>query len=117
VTPRIPHITGYHAHIYFRNAEEKATALALRATLSDLAALRLGRVHDVPVGPHPVGMYQVAFPPDLFATVVPTLMLGRGGLSVLVHPETGNDLADHTDHALWLGDRLPLNTAMFASFS
>jgi aromatic ring-cleaving dioxygenase len=35
-------------------------------------------------------------------------MLNRGPLDVLVHPETGDDLADHRDHAMWLGDRLPL---------
>ena len=27
---------------------------------------------------------------------------------VLLHPETGNDLVDHRDHAVWLGERLPL---------
>ena len=31
------------------------------------------------------------------------------GLDVLVHPETGDDVADHTDHAIWLGARLPLD--------
>jgi DOPA 4,5-dioxygenase len=27
---------------------------------------------------------------------------------VLVHPESGDEVADHTAHALWLGNRLPL---------
>jgi DOPA 4,5-dioxygenase len=35
-------------------------------------------------------------------------MLNRHGLAVLVHPETGRDLADHTAHAAWLGEMLPL---------
>jgi hypothetical protein len=35
-------------------------------------------------------------------------LLNRGPLDVLVHPETGDDLADHRDRAMWLGDRLPL---------
>ena len=54
------------------------------------------------------GMYQVLFASAEFARVVPWLMLNRRGLQVLVHPDTGDDLADHTRHALWLGDRLPL---------
>ncbi|MET3426353.1 aromatic ring-cleaving dioxygenase [Actinoplanes tereljensis] len=40
--------------------------------------------------------------------VVEWLMLNRAGLSVLIHPETGSDLLDHTDHALWLGSPLSL---------
>jgi DOPA 4,5-dioxygenase len=35
-------------------------------------------------------------------------MLNRGGLAVLVHPETGDDYADHAENALWLGAKLPL---------
>jgi DOPA 4,5-dioxygenase len=29
-------------------------------------------------------------------------------LNVLVHPQTGDDLADHSDNALWLGRKLRL---------
>lgn len=36
-------------------------------------------------------------------------MLNRRGLTILVHPETGDDLADHSKHALWLGAVLPLD--------
>jgi DOPA 4,5-dioxygenase len=35
-------------------------------------------------------------------------MLNRGGLDVLVHPQTGDSYDDHAIHALWLGTRLPL---------
>jgi hypothetical protein len=31
------------------------------------------------------------------------------GLSVLIHPETGDDPIDHLDHTLWLGNQLPLD--------
>ena len=40
-------------------------------------------------------------------------MLNRGGLDVLLHPETGDDLADHTAHAVWLGEKLPLRLEPF----
>ena len=67
----------------------------------------------VVVGPHPRSMYQVAFPRALLATFLPWLMLNRDGLTILVHPETGDDLADHTDHAAWLGGILRLRLGVF----
>jgi DOPA 4,5-dioxygenase len=54
-------------------------------------------------------MYQVAFLPSEFGKVVPWLMLHREDLNILVHPETGDDVADHTLHSLWLGEKLELN--------
>ena len=59
-------------------------------------------------------MYQVLFAADQFARLVPWLMLNRGPLDVLVHPSTGDDLADHTAHALWLGEQLPLRLEALA---
>jgi len=35
-------------------------------------------------------------------------MLNRSELTILVHPETGDEYADHLQHALWLGAVLPL---------
>ena len=60
------------------------------------------------VGPHPTAMYQLTFTPALFPRIVPFLALNRQGLTVLVHPETGRQRADHLAHALWLGAVLPL---------
>ncbi|MEE9568592.1 MAG: DOPA 4,5-dioxygenase family protein, partial [Candidatus Binatia bacterium] len=37
------------------------------------------------------------------------LMLNREGLDVLVHPETGDNVSDHIDRALWLGKKLDLD--------
>ncbi len=102
-------IRGYHAHVYFRNGRERAFALELRRALERLfPAAALGRVHDAPVVLHPEPMYQVAFGPALFAQIVPWLMLERGPLSVLVHPVTGDVLAEHRDWPLWLGAPLEL---------
>jgi DOPA 4,5-dioxygenase len=36
-------------------------------------------------------------------------MLHREGLSVLVHPSTGDSYGDHMERCLWLGTRLSLN--------
>ena len=101
-------IDGYHAHIYYDPADRTAAA-RLRAGIGEnFAQARLGSWHDEPVGPHPVAMYQVAFAVEDFPRLVPWLMLNRGRLDVLVHPMTGDSLADHTRFALWLGTPLPL---------
>jgi DOPA 4,5-dioxygenase len=104
-------ITGYHAHVYY-DAATRAEAERLREAIGASFAAELGRWHDRPVGPHPTSMYQVAFPVAEFPRIVPFLMLNRGGLSVLVHPRTGNDYADHSSHALWLGTKLPLDLSV-----
>ncbi len=101
-------ITGFHAHVYFDTASCDA-AKRVREGLGALFDVQLGRWHDKPIGPHPKAMYQVAFLPEQFGKVVPWLMLNREGLNILIHPETGNDLRDHTDHSLWLGEKLKLN--------
>lgn len=105
-------ITGYHAHVYYQ-PETKAAAGDIRDQLGERFDVTLGRWHDTPVGPHPISMYQVAFAVPEFSKIVPWLMLNRQGLDILVHPETGNDLEDHRDNALWLGEKLKLNLAMF----
>src|SRR3546814_15748971 len=54
---------------------------------------------------------QIAFAPALFAELVPWLALNRGGLTIFLHPETGDPLPDHRDHAIWLGDKAGLDLA------
>jgi aromatic ring-cleaving dioxygenase len=104
----IDQIKGYHAHVNY-DAASKAAAGALRDAVEERFEVELGRWHDAPVGPHPCGSYQIAFAPDLFATLVPWLALNRGELTVFVHPNTGEALADHSAHVIWLGDSRALN--------
>jgi aromatic ring-cleaving dioxygenase len=102
-------IEHYHAHIYYDPDLTRDRAALLRERVAAaFPAATLGRWHDAPVGPHPQSMYQIAFPAELLASFVPWLMLNRDGLTNLLHPETGNDYADHTDHAVWFGAMLPL---------
>ncbi len=106
-TPSIA-IDGYHAHIYY-DPTTRDIAARVREGLGERFDVRLGRWHDKPVGPHPISMYQVAFAVAEFPRVVPWLMIHREGLDVLIHPETGDDVVDHTDHAMWLGTKLDLD--------
>lgn len=108
MTRSIDAIHGYHAHIYY-DESTRAAAARIREQISAQFEVRMGRWRDEPVGPHPQAMYQVAFEPEVFPRIVPWLMLNRAGLDVLVHPETGDEVPDHTDQALWLGEKLELN--------
>ena len=101
-------ITGFHAHVYF-DATTRDTAWALRETIAAQFPFMVGRFHEKPVGPHPRWSYQVAFSPASFGEFVPWLMLNRAGLTVFIHPETGDELGDHVERALWLGEILDLN--------
>ncbi len=65
--------------------------------MGDLFTVTLGRWHDVLVGPHRQSMYQVAFAREEFPRLVPWLMLNREGLSILVHPLTGDELRGSRD--------------------
>ena len=100
-------ISGFHAHVYFDPAQ-RDDAIQLRTAVGRRFRVRLGSVHYVPVGPHPKGMFRIVIANDQFGIVVPWLMINRRGLDVLLHPETGDDLADHTRLAIWMGQPLPL---------
>ncbi len=98
-------ITSYHAHIYYDEAA-RPVAAAVREQIGERFAVQLGRWRDEPVGPHVRAMYQVAFGKELFATLVPWLMLNRQGLTVLVHPNTDRPRDDHVLYPLWMGEVL-----------
>jgi aromatic ring-cleaving dioxygenase len=107
-------IAEYHAHVYYHPKKTRGLAERLRERVALAFPLaRLGRWHDELVGPHSRSMYQIAFPSSLLAAFLPWLMLNRGSLSVLLHPETGDDYRDHTAHAAWLGPPLKLRLEAF----
>jgi aromatic ring-cleaving dioxygenase len=80
---------------------------------------RIYRVFDKPVGPHTMAMFEVnLFTPAQFGAFIPWLVINRGPLSALVHPnhEDGDALRDHSQRATWLGERVPLDLAMLKRF-
>jgi len=101
-------ITGWHAHVYF-DAGSREPAQQVREAVEARFDVTMGRWHEKPVGPHPMWSYQIAFGPERLAELLPWLSLNRRGLTVFVHPETGDDIPDHTDHAVWLGEKMDLN--------
>ena len=112
MTRRPPEIESFHAHVYF-DESSRDPARALREEVEARFPVTMGRWHERCVGPHPRWSYQIAFAPEVFDRLVPFLMLNRRGCTIFLHPNTGQDLEDHRDRALWMGELLPLNLAIF----
>lgn len=101
---------AYHAHVYFdKDTLEFASHLCEQA--GERFGLKVGRVHQKPVGPHTKWSCQITFGTKHFETLIPWLDENRKGLSILVHATTGNDMLDHTDYAYWLGDSIEIDLA------
>lgn len=121
-------IVSYDFHTYWNNNNETERQFAFKfrekiqhefaPEIAD-GKLRVFRFWDKPIGPHPINMFEIdtggegRYDPALFARVLNFYTLNHGKLSVLIHPRTSlGDLKDHTDHALWLGHKVRLDTSL-----
>ncbi|MCJ1285923.1 hypothetical protein MMC26_005265 [Xylographa opegraphella] len=97
------------------NAEQRTFAQALWDRIRrEFPELRIYRFFDKPVGPHPLAMFEVnLFTPAQFGAFISWLVINRGPLSVLIHPNTEDEERDHTQRATWMGERLPLDLSVF----
>lgn len=102
----------YHAHIYWKNDKQRNVAINMRTFLED-AGGELGRIWDKPIGPHPTSMYQVKYDDSNKDHIESYIKNNIGDLSVLLHNDTGNDLEDHTQDVIWLGDPIKLDLKAF----
>jgi aromatic ring-cleaving dioxygenase len=107
-------IADWHAHVYFDPGSRDA-AWALRESIERRFQIGMGRFHEKLVGPHPRFSFQVAFANEQLAPLLSWLTLNRGDLTVFIHPNTGNDLEDHRDRAIWMGRQVPLLLDMFTT--
>ena len=97
-------IKSYHVHIYYDGASKQWAGHLRREIAKRWPEAAIGRWRDkAPQGPHPVSHFQVAFRNELFSELVPWLALNRNGLSMLVHPNTGDGYEDHAFHDMWIG--------------
>lgn len=103
---------AYHAHVYFE-AETVEFASDLCTKAGELFPVKVGRVHQKLVGPHPKWSCQIKFTDREFEQLLGWLDEKRNGLSVLVHALSGDELEDHTIYAYWLGDPVPLDLTEF----
>lgn len=103
---------AYHAHVYF-DEHTKELARKLCDASAEIHGLNVGRFHEKLVGPHPCWSCQIIFGAKDFDTYISWLEAHREGLTVFVHPLTGDDLKDHTEYAYWLGRDVELNLQAF----
>lgn len=55
-------------------------------------------------------MFEVnAFTAEQLGAALSWFVANRGPCSVLIHPNTGDDVLDHTVNATWLGEKIPLD--------
>lgn len=59
-------------------------------------------------------MFEVAiFTPSQFGAFVSWMVINRGPLSALVHPNTDDELRDHIQRYMWMGPEVPLKMDVF----
>ncbi|KAI3324234.1 DOPA-like domain-containing protein [Xylariaceae sp. AK1471] len=115
---------GFDVHIYYyqANKQQAEYAKALWERIRrEFPELRIYTFWDRPIGPHPVAMFEVnLFTPAQFGAFVSWLAIWRGPLSVLIHPNTIEDgsnveigLRNHSERAIWMGERIPLDFSLF----
>lgn len=75
----------------------------------------LGAIHDRPIGPHPLPMYQIMYDTPI-QTEVETLLRIQP-MSILLHEDIGIDhVKDHTDGARWINTPLELDLQFLENF-
>ena len=105
-------IRDFHAHIYYDPAEVGEAQKLARAAQQRFG-VAVGHFHLRPVGPHPRGSCQLTVLPEQFGDFAQWAALNRNGLTIFAHAETGDDLADHTEHVIWFGPSEPLDLSIF----
>jgi aromatic ring-cleaving dioxygenase len=105
-------IRNFHIHLYYDDTSIM-TAKELAKQIQDEFSIAVGTFHERNVGPHPRWSVQLSVPKEKFGEVLSHVAINRKGLTVFSHPDTGHDLEDHTDYAIWMGELLELNLEIF----
>ncbi|KAI1287482.1 Dopa 4,5-dioxygenase [Halotydeus destructor] len=109
-------IGAYHFHTYYfqYNENDKLNARNFRQTIIDqvedgvFAECAVNRFNERPVGPHPVGSFETCCNRTSVSSAMSWFMMNHGNFSILLHPLTRFSRADHTDRAMWLGEKFPV---------
>jgi aromatic ring-cleaving dioxygenase len=104
-------LTGYHVHIYFDpNTYSNAVARVLESEMLSLFPQHINASSPVGiVGPHTKDNIVVEINKDTVTDIVPWLQFNNRGLSILIHPESGDTLRDHENAGLWLNTPVAFN--------
>jgi len=103
----------YHAHVYYDAESLELARRVCESAVRFFPAIKMGRMHQKPVGPHPDWSCQLTIPTDMMGEVMGWLALNRHELVLFIHPVTGNALQEHRDAAIWMGEVRPLKLDQF----
>jgi len=119
-------IKEFHFHVYFAQNNKEAVADAFRLQRELLQAVKekkficvlhgisnkilsavnvsaIPPINMAPIGPHPMGSFEVWTPREYLASVLSFMMRRRGENSVLLHPLSRHCVEDHYGRAIFLG--------------
>lgn len=108
-------VDSYDFHIYYKNDQVKEGITLKNKILSefkdeinnDLIILKV--LWGPLIGPHHFDFFEVDIKDvNAFIKFFTWIQLNHGNLSVLVHPNSGDMLKDHTLFAAWIGEKQPL---------
>ncbi|WCL54722.1 DOPA 4,5-dioxygenase family protein [Gimibacter soli] len=102
----------YHAHVYYGTGE-RTVAETLCLAAKRAWRIPMGRLHDGPIGPHPIGSCQLTVPAPRLDAVIEWLEEKRGPLTVMIHPVSNDMRRDHTTGVIWLGTPHALRLDIF----
>lgn len=111
--PAHRHVWFFHAHLYFDGAQEAAARALrerIRAELVPSEHVQLNSIMPQPIGPHPVGNFEVLFTREAFADVMTWFQFNRPEwMSILIHPCTEEMALDHSTRAIWFGPQVTID--------
>ena len=129
--PEPAQIYSYHIHLVDLQTNQKDTedAYKIRERFRVRFASKLGPdCHDLfhneyscildpdegPAGPFPVANWSVFVLPESLELMAAWMVQNRGRFSVLVHPNSGCEVEDHSDWTMWSGNPYPLDMTIFS---
>ncbi len=102
----------YHFHIYF-NRNQLSTLKTVLEKLEGLDNIQIGRIRETPIGPHPTGSCQISVKGGNVEKMLAWFLVERRGLDIFIHPLSGDEIKDHTDYTVWIGQPHQLNLNFF----
>lgn len=109
-------VKSYDIHIYYTPGT--AEAVQVHDVWQKLNILFPDAIRDGgfvgKVGPHTRENLDLSLRKEHFGEVVAWLQRHSEGLSILIHPKTGDEWKDHMESAMWIGQPVPFSERFFA---
>ena len=119
--PQSPLIWGFHFHTYYFQSSQKDIVNEFYKLVSSeinpdgqLTNCAINHLNLSPIGPHPIGSFETCCNATALPNAIGFFMKHRGVLPILLHPLTTSEVIDHTERAMWMGPKVPLDLTPLA---